>query len=181
MSRMTFREGLICTIALIAAASAVWGWYHPTVTQGETQYVEVEVPKPYKVISKVTVTVTEIKVIEKEKVVEKEKWPAWFTGDPNQQLTAVGLIEPYRGQTECASVINTMTGDSRIVTKRLPVPLFGFENTKRIGVVIGSGFMVHGSWDFARVGNWHVSADGAFASNMGKSAAVAGVGGTYEW
>jgi hypothetical protein len=160
-------------LAALMAASSLWAWNHPEIVNVPgptvTEYQQVEVPKPYRVISKVTVTVTEIKVLEKEKVIEKEKWPEWFSGDPNQQLTAIGLVEPYRGQTECASVINLASGESRIVTKRLPLSVFGFANDLRLGVGaayvfdhdgLRQQFDFHAGWDFARAGNWYVNAYG---------------------
>ncbi len=167
-------------IAAIALISALWAWYHPKPSnQGQPQFIEVPVPKPYAVISKQTVTVEVIKVITKTEI--KEKWPDWFTGDPNQQLTAIGLIEPYRGKTECASIINLGTGESRIVAKQLPVPFFGFDNTKHIGAIIGNGFAVDAGWSFARVGNSYFGIAGAFASAAGQSVSVAGVSMRYEF
>ncbi len=177
----TKTEALLLSLVLLALVSAVYGYYHPIERNipGDPQYKEVPVPVPYKVISKVTVTVPGITVYAKPEI--KEVWPDWFTGDPNQQLTAIGIVQPYRGQTECASVINVMTGESNIFTKRLPMPLFGFDNTKRIGVVLGYGMLIQGEWSFARVGNIYISANGAFAESAGKSVGVAGLGGTYVW
>lgn len=167
-------------IALVAVCAALWGWYHPKPSpQGQVEYVEVEVPKPYKVISRQTVTVEVIKVITKTEI--KEKWPDWFKNDPNQQLTAIGIVEPYRGQAECASIINLQTGESRIVSKQLPIPLFGFENTFRAGAIIGHGFAVDAGWTFGRVGNWYGSLEGVVASSEGDTVLVGGVGIQYVW
>jgi hypothetical protein len=143
-------------IALIALASALYAWYHPKPSQqGQTEFVEVPVPKPYKVISKQTVTVEVIKVITKTEI--KEKWPDWFKSDENQQLTAIGIVEPYKGKTECASVISLQTGESRIVTKQLPMPLFGFMNEKELGFRYGTEVDVFGRWTFLRVGSIYLA------------------------
>jgi hypothetical protein len=172
-------------VAVIALSAALWGYYHPQIRNVPgpkvIEYVNAEVPRPYAVITKQTVTVERVVVIEKEKVVTKEKWPDWFTGDKNQQLTAIGLVKPYRGDTECASVINLQSGESQIVTKRLPVPLFGFDNTMRVGATFGLGFEGHAEWSFARVGNFYAIGRGTYAQNGTDKAAVAGIGFNYEW
>lgn len=173
------RYGAVITI-VIAAASALYSWYNPRSVPGETHYREVRVPRAYAVISKQTVTVEVVKVITKTEI--REKWPDWFKTNDNLQLTAIGLVEPYRGRTECASIIDLGTGESRIVTKQLPVPLLGFENRKAIGALTnGSGFMVHGSWTFARVGNFYPSIGGGFIANRGDSTGIVGAGVTYVW
>jgi len=162
-------ESFIFIIVLLTLTSAIYGYYHPIEKNvpGDTQYKEVPVPVPYKVISKITVTVPGVTVYAKPEI--KEVWPDWFTGDPNQQLTAIGLVQPYRGQTECASVINIATGDSRIVTKQLPLSLFGFDNDKWFGFGaayvfdkdgLRNQFDAHAGWSFVRVGNWYVKAYG---------------------
>ena len=174
-------SGIPWAIAAIALLSALWGWYHPTIRNvpGDTQYIEVPVPKPYKVISKQTVTVETIRVITKTEITEK--WPDWFTGDPNQQLTAIGVVGPYRGKTQVASVINLGNGESRIVAKRLPIPLLGLDNTMHIGLTIGHGLALDGGWSFFRLGNGYISASGVVASSQGQTVTVVGARFKYEW
>ena len=170
------RELILLLIAILALSAAVYGYYHPRIiqVQGDTQFVEVEVPKYYKVVTKETITVKEIQVITKTEV--KEKWPAWFTNDPTKQLTAVGLVTAYKGDTECASVFSTTTGESIIVTKRLPVPMFGFENTGRIGALIGIGQEVHANWTFARAGSFYLTTGGTLIHNGNNNAYAVGIG-----
>jgi hypothetical protein len=179
------REYGMILVALLAVSAALWGWFHPHVVNVPgprvMEYSTVEVPKPYAVITRQTMTVEKIVVMEKVEIVEKEKWPAWFTGDPNQQLTAIGIVQPWRGKTECASVINVQSGVSQIVIKPLPVPLFGFDNTMRAGFTVGLGYEAHAEWSFARIGSLFVVARGQYAQNGADRAMVAGVGVNYEW
>lgn len=171
-------------IAFVAILSALWGWYHPQpLPQGQTEYVEAEIPETYKDAPKQKMETKECLVTVITKTEYVNKWPDWFSGDPNQQLTAIGLVKPYKGETECASIINLQTGDSRIVTRQLPVPLFGFENRFRAGGFIGmnGGFALDADWTFARGGNWYGSLGGVIASSGGQTVYVPGVGMHYEW
>ncbi|HAS53452.1 MAG TPA: hypothetical protein DCS42_04595 [Nitrospiraceae bacterium] len=171
-------------ITVIALASALYGYYHPKPSpQGQKEFVAAEVPKEYKAAPRTKVKTQEclVTVITKTEIVIQEKWPDWFKLDDNLQLTAIGIVKPYKGETECASIINLQTGDSRIVTRQLPVPLLGFENTFYVGGLYGvnGGFMVNAGWNFARVGSFYPSVGLAYVQNGDKSAAVAGVGGTF--
>jgi hypothetical protein len=171
--KLTVRETLIGIVALVAIASALYGYYNPITKQvkGDDMYYPVEVPKPYKVISKQTVTVEKITVLVKTEI--KEKYPSWFTDDPRQQLTAVGLIEPYKGYTECASVINLASGNSSIIAKKLPVPLFGFENKVRVGGIFGLGTELHANWTFGRVGSFYIAGGvSGIISGVNKATAI---------
>ncbi|RJP48797.1 MAG: hypothetical protein C4586_08790 [Anaerolineaceae bacterium] len=169
-------------LVLVIASAALWAWYHPKPSpQGQPEYVEVPVPKPYKKAPKQKMPTQECLVTVITKTVIEKQWPNWFNNNPNQQLTAIGIIEPYRGKTECASIINLQTGESRIVAKQLPVSLFGFENRIRAGAVMGHGFAVDAGWTFVRVGNWYGSLEGVFASSAGQNVLVGGVGIHGEW
>jgi hypothetical protein len=148
-------------IATLAVGSALWSWYNPKV-EVIKEYVNVKVPVPYKVISKVTVTVEKVVVLEKKVVVTKEVWPDWFTKDETKQLTAIGDVPAYKGTTRVASIIDVKTGESQLVQNRLPLPMFSFENEKRIGFRYGStdkGIEVnfYGDWTFFRIGNMYIS------------------------
>jgi hypothetical protein len=148
-------------IFIIAVGSAVWSWYNPKIIS-TPEYIKVNVPVPYKVISKVTVTVTKVVVMEKQVVVTKEVWPDWFTKDENKQLTAIGDVPPYKGVTRIASIIDTKSGETQLVQNRLPMSLFSFENEKRIGVRYGktdkgTDLNFYADWTFFRVGNIYVA------------------------
>ena len=148
---------ILAFVALLAIGSALYSWYNPNVVVTR-EYVEIEVPKPYAVVSTVTKTIKQIVYLDKIKVVEVEKWPDWFTKDDNKQITAVGDVPAYKGTTRVASIIDTSTGKSSLVQNRLPMSLFGFENEKRVGVRYGftdkgTDFLFYGDWTFFRVGS----------------------------
>ena len=151
----------LLVITVLAIASALWSWYNPP-THIVKEYVEVKTPVPYRVVSKVTVTVEKIVVLEKKVVLTKEVWPDWFAKDDNKQLTAIGDVTAYRGTTRVASIIDTKTGQSELVQNRLPLPLFSFENEKRIGMRYGIGsdgteLNFYADWTFFRIGNVYIA------------------------
>ena len=165
--------GVVLVVAGIAAYKA---WIRPPL-EPTREYIEVEVPKPYAVISKVTVTVEKVVTIEKEKVITVEKWPDWFTKDDNYQLTAIGDVPPYEGITRVASVMDVKTGESRLIQNRQPLSFIEFLNEKEIGMTYGTDIELYGRWTFLRVGSFHAA---AYAS-ANKDKQMAGLQVSYRW
>jgi hypothetical protein len=172
---------ILVILVILTMSSAIYGYLHPQIVKLIERvevdiFHEVKVPKPYVVVSTVTVTVEKVVVIEKEKI--KDRWPDWFVNTPDLQLSAVGLIEPYKGQTECASLFNLGTGESKIVAKKLPMPWAEFKNEWRLGGVVGidKNMMLSGSWTFGRVGPVETSLNASYISG---GEGIIGVGLTY--
>ncbi len=162
-------------IAALALAAALYSWQRPAPAP-QKEYVTVEVPKEIRVISKQTVTVTQVQVIDKERLVKVREFPAWVRDDAALQVTAVGVVEPYKGRTEIASTLNTKTGESVLVSKRLPLPFLEFMNEKELGFRYGTETDVFGRWTFLRVGSFHLAGYG----QAGKSA-MAQLELSYRW
>jgi hypothetical protein len=160
--------GILSFLMLVAASSAVYFWYHgQKVPLTTTTYTEA--PK-IKVVTKIkTIKVpgpTQIVTIEKQVIVDKLKLPDWIKNDADQQTIATAAIPAYKGTTNTVAVINTKTGESQIVAKQEPLPLFGFVNDREIGLRSGidikgaSESAVYGKWDFARIGPVYIGVYG---------------------
>ena len=163
------KMGGMAVLVLIAVIAAIVAWYWPRPQLTITNVEYVQVPQ-IKVVTKIkTVKVpgpTEIVTIEKEVVVEKLKLPEWIKTDENKQIIATAEIPPYKGKTDAVAILDTKTGASQIVAKQVPLPLFGFENDKEIGMRAGVNLKggtetgIYGRWSFLRVGSFHVGAYG---------------------
>ena len=178
--------GILALITCIAVVSATAMWYRGgKTTLTTTQYT---VPPQIKVVEKIKrVNVpgpVQIVTVEKQVVVEKLKLPAWISGDVNEQVIATAEIPPYAGKTNAAAILNTSTGKGDIVAKQVPLPLFGFESVKEIGIRGGIDEKaelegdVYGRWDFLRVGNVHV---GAYVEGNTRGEGKAMVSAGYKW
>ncbi len=171
-------------ITLIAVTSAGVAWYKLQHTPILTKTEYVEVPK-IKTVTKIkTVKVpgpTQIVTVEKEVVVEKLKLPEWVKTDEDKQVIATAEVPPYAGKTEAVAVIDTKTGESQIIAKQAPLPLFGFENKKELGIRAGINLKdeaeggIYGRWSFLRVGNLHLGAYGE-ANSRGDAKAMLEIG-----
>lgn len=175
---------VLSLITLIALTSAGVAWYKyknaPVLTQ--TEYVEVPKIKTVTKIREIKVPgPTQIVTVEKEVVVEKLKLPDWVKTDENKQVIATAEILPYAGKTDAVAILDTKTGASEIIAKQVPLPLFGFENDKEIGVRAGINMKgeteagVYGRWSFLRVGNLHLGAYGE-ANSRGDAKAQLEIG-----
>jgi hypothetical protein len=155
----------LAAVALLASASAIWGWYHPKVTV-QTAYMRVPTPYYAARVKTEYVEVEKVVVIEKEALAEKIDLPPEIADDPNRQITAVGTIEPWKGDTEVIATFNTADGKTSLVSKRLPPAFLAFENTKEFGARYG--FSTEGGteievsirWTFLRVGSIYLAGYG---------------------
>lgn len=178
---------LLIIVALLALAAAGYAWYkeqHPE-TISKTQYVGIPQIKTVTKIKTVMVPVKEIETVSKSEVVAKLKLTDEDVAkNPDKQITTTGVVAAYEGKTNVASVTDTKTGRSEIIAKEEPLPLFGFENKKEIGVRAGYSIKnnqevdVYGRWDFLRVGKMHLGVYGE-ANTAGDGKAMLSVG--YKW
>ncbi len=161
---------LLVAVALLAVASAVWGWYHPKTVVRE-KFVEVEVPKVVMKIERVEIEVEKVVVIEKEVLVETTTYvPAAVRDDETKQITAVGTVPPHDGETSVVAVFDTGTGVTKLNFRQEPPPFFAFLNQKEAGIRYGIGTKgmeadLYARWTFVRVGAFHLSAYGELNSN----------------
>jgi hypothetical protein len=173
-------------IALIAVASAVYSWYRPPKIVTQTRYVEVPKEKVVARIKTVKVPGPErIVTIEKERIVKALELPESVGNDQDKQIIANADIpcdESVNGQS-VVTVMDTQTGESRILAKPKPLPLVGFENRKEIGARYGltnegPEVDVYGRWDFLRVGSLHLGVYGE-VNSQAEAKAMMQVG--YRW
>lgn len=174
----------LAVVTLIALVSAVVAWYRlqHQVPVNRTEFIKVPEVKTVTKIKRVEVPgPTKIVTVEKEVVVEKLKLPDWVKTDENKQVIATAEIQPYEGKTDAVAILDTKTGESVIVAKQIPLPLFGFENSKEIGLRAGVNIKgeaetgIYGRWSFLRVGNLHVGAYGE-ANSRGDAKAQLEIG-----
>lgn len=128
--RIKAREIVLIIIAVVAVSSAVYNWYRPPKEIVRDHYETVPVEKVVEKIKRVAVPgPKEIITIEKEPLA-KELGIPWLMdqGNENQQPIANADIPPSEGGTSVVTIMDTATGESKIIAKGKPLSLFDFEN-----------------------------------------------------
>lgn len=153
-------------VIILLAVSAIWGWYFkkPQVITVPTD-VYVPVPQIQEVIKVKTVYVDvgKVQVLDKAEAIKKlGGFPEIAATDPNKQITSTGVIPPYKGRTNVVNVIDTKSGVSEIMAKRIPLPFMAIEQERYAGVRIGSNgnITAFAEWGFGRIGKAHIAAYG---------------------
>ena len=183
MKRMTI---MVTILAALALTAAIVSWYrdqHPAVIS-RTEYVKVPEIKTVTKIKRVMVPVKEVVTIEKTVIVEKLKLPEEVAKDENKQVISTGEVTSYEGKTNVVAVLDTKTGESKIIAKQQPLSFIDFENKKEIGLRYGPSVKngmeadVYGRWDFLRIGGAHL---GLYAEANSNSDAKAMISVGYRW
>lgn len=164
--------GTMLIVAALAVASAAWNWYHPKVSYlTKTEYQTVTQEKVVEKIKRVTIPgPKEIVTIEKKVIVEKLGLPPDVANDPNEVITGNADIEPTDGGASVVSVVDTVTGETRIIAKEKQPDLFGFPFDVEIGARYGVSTDkvqqadVYSRWKFLRVGKFYLGAYGEINS-----------------
>lgn len=86
---------------------------------------------------KVDVSIKSIKVINKKKLATKVILPPEVVNDEKKEVVATADVKPSKGGSEVVAVIDKETGNTELMIKEKPVPLFGFQNEFKIGVGYG--------------------------------------------
>jgi hypothetical protein len=143
-------------VALLMAASAVWGWYHPktVAVPGAVQWLDgtTTITKTKTVMVPMR---TAIRAIDKD----KDERPDTFN---ENILTAEGEI-PASGKEpgyEIKSTVSATTGETKLFYQPKQRSFFSFENDKELGARYGVGrheLDIFGRWTFARVGAFHTA------------------------
>lgn len=178
--------GLLAVLAVLAVSSAIYSWYRTPPAVFTDRYVSVPQIKTVTKLKTIEIPVEKIVVIEKEKVVEKLKLPDWVKTDAGQQVLTTAEIPPYEGTTNAVAVMNTQSGESQILAKQVPLPLFAFETRREVGVRGGLAtaaesninVTIYGRWDFLRIGNTHI---GAYVEGDSSGDAKAQIQAGYRW
>lgn len=154
--------GLVIFILLLALLSMIYAWYteknKPQLVTTKFETVE----KIKEVIKWKPVYVPGpniLMTIPRETITTEMDMPPWFIGDSNEQAISSGVIPPYKGKTNVIGTLNTKTGKGNIIAKRVPLPLLGFVNEKKLYGKIGMSTnseiqaTAGGQWNFVRTGN----------------------------
>jgi len=183
MKRMTIIVTILAALALTAAVVAWYREQNPSVIS-RTEYVKVPEIKTVTKIKRVMVPLKEVVTLEKSVIVEKLKLPDEVAKDENKQVIGTGEVTPYEGSTNIVAVLDTKTGESKLIAKQQPIPFIDFENKKEIGARYGATIKngmeadIYGRWDFMRIGNVHLGVYGEMnTSGDGKAMISAG----YRW
>jgi hypothetical protein len=149
-------RGLLAILMiLLAGFSAVWSFKHPQV-KVESQTVYYPVPGNTQVIIKEKIVpVDHIVIIEKPGV---PNLPDDVAKDTNQQVTAVGTVPSWEGNTSIAALINLGSGKTTLYQKREPLSFFAFEN--KAWLIGGVGLKETSAaveWEYARISKARLS------------------------
>ncbi len=183
MKRMTIMVTILAALALTAAVVAWYRDQHPAVIS-RTEYVKVPEIKTVTKIKRVMVAVKEVVTIEKPVIVEKLKLPEEIAKDENKQVIATGEVTPYEGKTNVVTVLDTKSGESRVIARQQPLPFIDFENRRELGLRYGPSVKngmeadIYGRWDFLRIAGAHLGLY-AEANSNGDAKAMISVG--YRW
>lgn len=156
-------------IGLVMAASLVYDWlkWEDPVTKVEYR----EVPKIVERVKVVEIPIEKIVIIDREDL-EKKIPKLAETIKEKEEVTATGVIPPYKGKTDVASVIDTESGKSKIVAKRRPLSTFQLMSETEIGTRLGISTYgglatdIYGRWTFLRIkkGYFGIYAEGSGAN-----------------
>ena len=151
-------------LLLLTLLSVLYAWYTPVTPEPLPVFTKPAPIPSVKDLNKEDVALAQaiVKALPKAKVVKKIKLPPEVVNNPAIQITDTAELPPSTHGTEVVSTIDTTTGETTILSKPKPVPLFEFENQKRIGVGYavldskGTSAKVYGEYTALRVGNFHV-------------------------
>jgi hypothetical protein len=176
------RQALIF-FGLLMLASALYGWYSRPTLLPTQQFTTMAPSALVKGVSTSTVSVPKLKTFSKTELAKKVNIPLEVMSSASKNVTAVVELPPSRGGTEVVSVVDSVTGETSILAKEKPLPLFGFENQKRIGVGVGFAtgrdvknvqeVKVFAEWTFVRVGGAYGSVQAEVNTNSEAKAFVA--------
>lgn len=168
----TLREIIISAIALLCITSAVYSWYHPK---------ELSVPGPVQ-WRDVTKNVTNPAIVECKNdtlVVTNEEKPIEEQEGPKEPIIATGNVPASTGGFELETGLSPSTGVATIYAKPVPRSLFGFEDSKELGIRYnGLQGGLFARWTFFRVGSFYGALYGEGATDRHM---FAGIEASYRW
>lgn len=163
---------------IIAVIAAVWGWLRP-LPQVSTEAAVLPTPKIVERIPKgyISMAACQVLVYDKKKAAEVTRLPEAVAKDEAKQITAVGNVPPWRGDTQVTAIFDTGDGSTALYQRRLRPPFFAFTSDKELGVRYGTGIEVYGRWTFLCVGSFYLAAYGEAGDERG----FAGADISYRW
>ena len=168
--------GVVCLLAWL-----LWAKFGPQPKISTTEFTAVKPIAEVKNVPRVVVQVPKgIKVYQKQELIKKVSLPKEVVDSPTKEVTATGDIPATEYGAEAVAVLDTATGDSEIIAKAKPRPLFSLEKHGSVGVRAGvstrDGYTgeAYVRQDLFQIGGVYVSAYGAVEGNAsGKANAKA--------
>jgi hypothetical protein len=168
--------GVICLLAWL-----LWAKFGSQPKLSTTEFAAVKPISEVKNVSRVVVQVPKgIKVYQKQELAKKVNIPKEIIASPTKEVIATGDIPASDYGTEALAITDTATGDSEIIAKAKPRPLFSLEKHGAVGVRAGvstrDGYTgeAYVRQDLFQIGGVYVSAYGAVEGNAsGKANAKA--------
>lgn len=188
--QIDWRRTALLVFLILALFAAIWQWAMPkvrTITTAEFRRVP-EIRK-VKDVQRVRVPCPEqgIVVLDKKEAAQKLSLP-WYLERPlpaaAPQITATADLPETKNGIEAVSVIDLQTGESQIVAREKTAPWFQFRNDGALGLRYGIDQRldyvgnVYGRWDFLRVRDVYLSANGDLSTG-GDAKVQLGV--EYRW
>jgi len=183
-SKTKITIGFLIGALIIACVAAYTGWHREIPVLSRTEYLTVPELKPAANIPRVRVPVKAVVTLAKKAAAEKLQIPEPLAKDDNQQVIATATLPPYEGHTSTITMIDTSTGESRIIARQEPLSFFALENKKEVGLrygltsAINSEADLYGRWEFLRIGSTHLGVYGELTS-LGEYRAMISI--TYRW
>lgn len=124
-----------------------------------------------------TTAPVKLRAYDKATVTRKMDLPAGQIAEP-KEVTATATLPPSEGGYTAAAITDTQTGETVIVTKEEPAPLFGFGGKTEVGALAGittkgEAAGVYVRQDVLRIGRVNVGVAGAAGMSGGSLAAGA--------
>ena len=158
--------GKALTIGLVVLATSMFYSYQVEQPAHTKHFTEAPPIKKAAPLPKEEIPVEKVVVLKKDAAVKKITLPAAVADDPAKQITGTASLRPSKGGSDVVAVIDTVSGETTILSREKPLPLLGFENQKRIGM--GYGYTtqglpetkLYGEYTFIRIGNVYGSVYG---------------------
>ena len=157
----------LVVLALLAS------WYDEAPVVSPTVYVAHPAIKGT-AVPKVFVPVTSVKVIPKSVVKKALPNLPPELDEENIEVTDTAEVPASENGTKVISTINTVTGETTLITKPNARALMAFENRWRVGIGYGVGTegttaKLFGEYTAARVGNFHIGAQAEIVTTTYRS------------
>lgn len=176
----------VVAIAVVAAVIAlgIYTWRNRPEPLTQQAYTALPPERQVADVPRVTVPVAAVQAYDKTKLVKQLPAMAHELAPANRQAIANARIPATRGGASAVAVLDTTSGESRIVVKEIPPPLVEFEGDGALGLRYGINSdlakegTLYGRLNILRVGNVHL---GAYAELNTDAEAKAQASIEYRW
>lgn len=183
------RPWILAAALTLLALWSLWLWYGKQPTAPQNWQQAPAAPKVAGIPKVSHPAPKQIKVIPKAIAVKALDLPQEVAGDDNQQVIATADIAPAPDGATAVTVMDTATGESKVLVKAKPRPLFAFQRSGAAGIRYGidtngqQQAAVFVRQDVLRVGNLFVAAtaEARTVPTKGTSEAYGALEVSYRW